>query len=808
MATYLKRTSKLFDLTLPQSSSEMNLRDLICPVCRGILIEPVTLPCTHNLCLKCLKGTFEHNSLSCPLCRVRVGSWLRTASKSESLVNNDLWEHIRSKFPKEIEGKAIDDVPEIRNQDEYVPKLLNNPGDIQREYQFQLQKASEEMRKQRENERIANEEIIRKIQHQENIQQKQKLAQLAQDQLLARSLAKKKLIDKEKTIKYYNDYLRSSPSKESKILASNDRLPATTIEPKTEVSNLNHENIVYFKEKKSTDLRKPNLSIISKIQAERVAGGVKPLILSRPQDAKSCCDHSASLQDYMSVKNQALIMQTGFIGAFNLNFGPSCSNSMKIYGQRSEDELRIPSDALTSKKNIEVIPVINSNDDKRIESPQSAGSHDSINPEIHHFKPIKALPRTPLKVSQDGRQIDMMVIRVMPVLKKILNPVLKAPASASMKRITRCSWSAFREFIVIGKAQQESKLSNCNPVSKSSENFLVTSDTSKKVDIATDSLCDTNKNYAENINRLVNGTKTNRKTISNDETEASKLNKSQAQVKNGALSSSKSCKSRKKNSIKETADSKETFMNFPTTTMNSVAMCSKELSERQRKENDDSNNDGLGAIENIAERIKRRKLTSDVNKKNHLTNEKVRTIEKPMRSRITDKKNAAGCIDDTEEKKLNKSKRKKVLDPSLSIKRQKIQSQNDSVEKVDLSIDKKADSNKKSTRLTRNSMKSTRVDEKEDENFDRDHDERVVQEQERMERILLQEKQDYELAQRLQAEFNEMERISGRTRGSRRALERSAVTVSVEKSNVNGKISAKKVIASKGIVKSRRRRYN
>lgn len=113
MATYLKRTSKLFDLTLPQASFEMNLRDLMCPVCRGILIEPVTLPCTHNLCLRCLKGTFEHNSLSCPLCRVRVGSWLRTATKSESLVNGSLWQYIRSRFPKEIQNKSNDDVTDI-----------------------------------------------------------------------------------------------------------------------------------------------------------------------------------------------------------------------------------------------------------------------------------------------------------------------------------------------------------------------------------------------------------------------------------------------------------------------------------------------------------------------------------------------------------------------------------------------------------------------------------------------------------------------------------------------------------------------
>jgi hypothetical protein len=122
MATYLKRSSKLFEqlavvnnLDRGNNSSssstrnnsrkfiEPSLRDVICPVCRTILREPVTLPCAHNLCLRCLRGTVEHNSLSCPLCRQRVGSWLRNATKTESLVNTELWQLIRLRFPNELE---------------------------------------------------------------------------------------------------------------------------------------------------------------------------------------------------------------------------------------------------------------------------------------------------------------------------------------------------------------------------------------------------------------------------------------------------------------------------------------------------------------------------------------------------------------------------------------------------------------------------------------------------------------------------------------------------------------------------------
>lgn len=131
MATYLKRTSKLFDLSVTCASAEVNLRDFICPVCRGILIEPVTLPCTHNLCLRCLKGTFEHNSLSCPLCRVRVGSWLRTATKSETLVNNALWQLIRTRFPNEVEGKQNGDEEDIElDSGDNISVLLINKHNL------------------------------------------------------------------------------------------------------------------------------------------------------------------------------------------------------------------------------------------------------------------------------------------------------------------------------------------------------------------------------------------------------------------------------------------------------------------------------------------------------------------------------------------------------------------------------------------------------------------------------------------------------------------------------------------------------
>lgn len=44
-------------------------------------------------------------NLVCPLCRIRVGSWLRNAKKEKSLVNSDFWNAIRDKFPDQVNNK-------------------------------------------------------------------------------------------------------------------------------------------------------------------------------------------------------------------------------------------------------------------------------------------------------------------------------------------------------------------------------------------------------------------------------------------------------------------------------------------------------------------------------------------------------------------------------------------------------------------------------------------------------------------------------------------------------------------------------
>lgn len=84
---------------------KLQLKDVVCSICQSIVIEPVTLPCYHFFCQHCFNGSVENNALCCPLCRLRIGSWLRTRTKQKNLVNVELWEYIKSKFSKEIDVK-------------------------------------------------------------------------------------------------------------------------------------------------------------------------------------------------------------------------------------------------------------------------------------------------------------------------------------------------------------------------------------------------------------------------------------------------------------------------------------------------------------------------------------------------------------------------------------------------------------------------------------------------------------------------------------------------------------------------------
>lgn len=94
--------------------------DFTCPICLQILIEPVVMPCEHELCKPCFKQNVEEANFLCPLCRMRISSWARKNSRSGTLVNLKRWEQIQKLFPekckKRLRGEEDEDLfgkPEV-----------------------------------------------------------------------------------------------------------------------------------------------------------------------------------------------------------------------------------------------------------------------------------------------------------------------------------------------------------------------------------------------------------------------------------------------------------------------------------------------------------------------------------------------------------------------------------------------------------------------------------------------------------------------------------------------------------------------
>jgi hypothetical protein len=121
------------------TSLNMSLNDCMCPICLDIFIEPVRMPCKHEICLACFETMLDKTNLCCPMCRLRISTWARQATKNNTLVDAERWKKIQMKFPNEIkqriEGKT--QVNLLDTLSKTVPALKQNcseEGEIHKEY--------------------------------------------------------------------------------------------------------------------------------------------------------------------------------------------------------------------------------------------------------------------------------------------------------------------------------------------------------------------------------------------------------------------------------------------------------------------------------------------------------------------------------------------------------------------------------------------------------------------------------------------------------------------------------------------------
>lgn len=67
-ASEAEERDKAADMGVMTDLLESTHREVDCQVCYNLMLDPVTTPCGHTLCRKCLARTLDH-SLHCPVCR-------------------------------------------------------------------------------------------------------------------------------------------------------------------------------------------------------------------------------------------------------------------------------------------------------------------------------------------------------------------------------------------------------------------------------------------------------------------------------------------------------------------------------------------------------------------------------------------------------------------------------------------------------------------------------------------------------------------------------------------------------------------
>ncbi|XP_078100704.1 E3 ubiquitin-protein ligase rnf168 [Sander vitreus] len=164
--------------------------DCLCPVCLEIFMEPVTLPCTHSFCKVCFLESVDKATLCCPLCRKRVSSWARLHSRTNTLVDQNLWTQIQTAFPLQCQRRlnGQDAEPDGPGVSVCFPRV-SEPGELKQEYEEQVTKLTEEKRALDEEESRASQELIQKLLAEEQKLLQEEMKSREEDERLARLLS-------------------------------------------------------------------------------------------------------------------------------------------------------------------------------------------------------------------------------------------------------------------------------------------------------------------------------------------------------------------------------------------------------------------------------------------------------------------------------------------------------------------------------------------------------------------------------------------------------------------------------------------
>ncbi|XP_051840683.1 LON peptidase N-terminal domain and RING finger protein 2 isoform X1 [Antechinus flavipes] len=94
--------------------------DFECSLCMRLFYEPVTTPCGHTFCLKCLERCLDHTP-DCPLCKEKLSEFLASRSYKKTTLTEELILHY---LPEELSDRKKvydDEMKELSNLTKDVP---------------------------------------------------------------------------------------------------------------------------------------------------------------------------------------------------------------------------------------------------------------------------------------------------------------------------------------------------------------------------------------------------------------------------------------------------------------------------------------------------------------------------------------------------------------------------------------------------------------------------------------------------------------------------------------------------------------
>lgn len=119
------------------------------------------------------------------MCRMRIASWARKASREGNLVNRRRWELIKTRFPRQIARRLSGEDSRPGTPQRMVLRSLCEPGEIRREYEEQRQRAEAEWRRERELEAQEGEALAQRLASEEERALEAQRRQMRRDQRLA-----------------------------------------------------------------------------------------------------------------------------------------------------------------------------------------------------------------------------------------------------------------------------------------------------------------------------------------------------------------------------------------------------------------------------------------------------------------------------------------------------------------------------------------------------------------------------------------------------------------------------------------------